>query len=162
MEKKMEPKLFEKEAMIIAGVTGSGDETGKVWEDYMKLEKLNPLKNTVDASGYEVRMYPGGAGPGRVYIGMNVENVNVPPEYKCLSILASLYAEFIIFPAKGYASGNQEMETWLSDNADKYTQRYLDGYSNGIEVYDERFKGNEDPESAVVMLIPIEVVKKNS
>ncbi|HEY95268.1 MAG TPA: GyrI-like domain-containing protein [Dehalococcoidia bacterium] len=156
----MEPKIYEKEAMIIAGVSGSGDETGKVWGDYMKLEKLNPLKNTVEEVGYEVRTYPGGVGPGYIHIGMNVTDTSVPPEYKCLSIPASLYAEFLIFPARGYGSSNEEMDTWLSDNTDKYTQRYLNGNPYGIEVYDERFKGNDDPESIVGMLIPIEIVKE--
>jgi len=156
----MEPKIYEKEAMIIAGVSGSGDETGKVWEDYMKLEKLNPLKNTVEPAGFEVRIYPGGVGPGQVHIGMNVTDNNVPPEYKCLSIPASTYAEFTIYPAKGYESSNELMETWLSENADKYTQRYMDGNAYGIEVYDERFKGNEYPDSVVGMLVPIEVLKK--
>jgi predicted transcriptional regulator YdeE len=156
----MEPNLVEKEEMIIAGVSRSGDETGKVWEDYMKLEKLNPLKNTVEPVGYEVRMYPGGVGPGQVHIGMNVTDSNVPPEYKCLSVPASLYAEFLIYPAKGYGSSNEEMETWLSDNADKYTQRYMEGNAYGIEVYDERFKGNEDPESVVGILVPLELVEK--
>ena len=156
----MEPKIFEKEALIIAGVSGSGDETGKVWQDYMKLEKLNPLKNTVEEAGYEVRIYPGDVGPGRVHIGMNVIDIDVPPEYNCLTLPASLYAEFLIYPAKGYGSSNEDMDAWLSDNADKYTQRYIDGKPYGIEVYDERFKGNEDPDSVVGMLIPIEVVKK--
>jgi predicted transcriptional regulator YdeE len=160
MEKEMEPKIYKKEAMIIAGVSGSGDETGKAWQDYMKLEKLNPLKNTVEEAGYEVRMYPGGVGPGQVHIGMNVTDTNVPPEYKCLSVPASLYAEFLIYPAKGYGSSNEEMETWLSDNADKYTQRSMDGNAYGIEVYDERFKGNEDPESVVGILVPVEEVRK--
>ena len=154
----MEPKLFEKEAMIIAGVTGSGDETGKVWEDYMKLEKLNPLRNAVEEAGYEVRMYPGGVGSGSVHIGMNVKDTNVPPEYKCLTLPASLYAEFLIYPAHGYGSSNEGINTWLSDNAEKYTQRYMAGNSYGIEVYDERFKGNENPESVVGMLVPIKSV----
>jgi predicted transcriptional regulator YdeE len=158
MEKKMEPKIYEKEAMIIAGVSGGGDETGKVWEDYMKLEKLNPLKNTVEQAGYEIRMYPGDVGPGSVHVGMNVKDTDVPPEYKCLTLPASLYAEFLIYPAKGYGSSNEEMDTWLSDNAGNYTQRYMDGNPYGIEVYDERFKGNEDPKSVVGMLIPIKVV----
>ena len=155
----MEPNLFEKDAMIIAGVSGSGDETGKVWQDYMKLEKLNPLNNTVEAVGYEVRMFPGGVGPGQVHVGMNVTDTHVPLEYKCLVLPASLYAEFLICPAKGYESSNEKMDTWLSDNADRYIQRYLNGNSYGIEVYDERFKGNSDPESIVGMLIPVMSVK---
>ena len=50
----MEPKIYSREAMMIAGVSGSGDETGKVWETYMKLEKLNPLKNSIGEIGYEI------------------------------------------------------------------------------------------------------------
>ena len=65
----MEPKIFSKEAFIVAGVTGSGDETGKVWEAFMKLNKINPLKNQVGEEGYEIRMYPGGEGPGEVHGG---------------------------------------------------------------------------------------------
>lgn len=156
----MDPKIYEKKEMIIAGVSGSGDETGKAWGDYMKLEKLSPLKNAVEEVGYEVRMYPGGVGPGKIHVGMNVKDTNVPPEYKCLFLPASLYAEFLIYPARGYESSNEEMDAWLSDYADTYIQRHLDSSSYGIEVYDERFKGNEDPESVVGMLIPLEVVKK--
>ena len=151
----MEPKIVSREALLIAGVIGSGDETGKVWEAYLKLEKLSPLTNAVENIGYEVRMYPGGVGPGQVHIGMNVKDTNVPPEYKLLSLPASLYAEFVIYPAKGYGSSNAEMEKWISDNAEKYKQRYIDDKSYGIEVYDERFKGNEDPESVVGILVPI-------
>ena len=151
----MEPKIYKKEALLIAGVTGSGDETGKAWEAYLKLEKLSPLTNAVENVGYEVRMYPGGEGPGEVHIGMNVKDTNVPPEYKLLSLPASLYAEFIIYPAKGYDSSNAEIEKWLSDNADKYKQRYIDNKTYGIEVYDERFKGNENPESEVGILVPM-------
>ena len=39
----MEPKIFTREALLIAGVTESGDETGKAWEAFMKLDKINPL-----------------------------------------------------------------------------------------------------------------------
>ena len=151
----MEPKIYSREAMMIAGVSGSGDETGKVWETYMKLEKLNPLKNSIGEIGYEIRMYPGGQGPGEVHIGMQVKDENVPPEYKILTVPESLYAEFEIYPAKGYGSSNEAMEKWLSDNADKYKQRYINDKAYGIEVYDERFKGNEDPDSVVGIIVPI-------
>jgi predicted transcriptional regulator YdeE len=155
----MEPKIYKKEAMMIAGVSGGGDETGKVWETYMKLEKLSPLQNTVDNAGYEVRMYPGEQGPGEVHIGMQVKDANVPPEYKILSLPASMYAEFEIYPSKGYTSSNEEINRWITDNAEIYTQGRIGDRSYAIEVYDERFKGNENPESAVGILIPITPVK---
>jgi hypothetical protein len=154
----MAPELYEKGPMLIAGVSGSGDETGRVWGTYMKLEKVSPLGNTAGSARYEVRMYPGDAGPGEVHAGMNVKDGNVPPEYKVLSLPVSLYAEFMIYPARGYESSNEEMEQWLSDNSDRYKQRYVDNRAYGIEVYDERFKGNDNPDSVVVMLVPVEPV----
>ena len=75
----MEPDIFSKEALIIAGVTGSGDETGKVWETFMKLNKVHPLENKVGETGYEMRMYQG-EGPGEVHAGMQVDSTSVPPE----------------------------------------------------------------------------------
>jgi predicted transcriptional regulator YdeE len=98
----MEPKIFTREALFIAGVTGSGDETGKAWEAFMKLDKINPLKNKVSEEGYEIRMYPSGKGPGEVHVGMQVRDARVPKEYKVFSLPASLYAEFEIYPSNGY------------------------------------------------------------
>ena len=150
----MEPKIFSKEALIIAGVTGSGDETGKVWEAFMKLDKINALKNKAGEVGYEIRTYPG-EGPGEVHVGMNVKDTSVPAEYKVVSLPASLYAEFEIYPSKGYASSNAEMEKWLSENAGVYKEGRLDNKTYAVEVYDNRFKGNEDPTSVVGILVPI-------
>ena len=155
----MEPKIYEKEAMPIAGVSGSGDVTGEVWEAYVKLEKISPLANMIDKAGYEVRTYPGDKGPGEVHIGMSVRDRNVPAEYKMLALPASLYAKFEIYPAGGYESSNEEMERWLSDNSEKYRQKYIGDKAYGIEVYDERFKGNNNPESVVPVLVPIEPVE---
>jgi predicted transcriptional regulator YdeE len=151
----MEPKIITKEAFLIAGVPGSGDETGKVWETFMKLEKMNPLKNQVGEAGYEVRMYPGGEGPGKIHVGVQVKDSQVPKEYQLFFVPEATYAEFEIYPAKGYASSNAEMSKWLEDNAGVYKQALLDGMHYGIEVYDQRFKGNDNPESVVGFLEPI-------
>jgi predicted transcriptional regulator YdeE len=151
----MEPKIIKKEAFLIAGVPGSGDETAKVWQTFMKLEKMNPLKNQVGEAGYEVRMYPGEEGPGKIHVGMPVKDSNVPKEYKLFFVPAATYAEFEIYPAKGYESSNAEMSKWLEDNAATYQPALLDGMHYGIEVYDQRFKGNDNPESVVGFLEPI-------
>jgi predicted transcriptional regulator YdeE len=151
----MEPKIINKEAFLMAGVAGGGDETGKVWQTYMKLEKINPLKNQVGEFGYEVRMYPGEEGPGKVFVGVQVKDSNVPKEYKLFFVPAATYAEFEIYPARGYESSNAEMSKWLEDNAGTYRQALLDGMHYGIEVYDQRFKGNDNPESVVGFLEPI-------
>ena len=150
----MKPKIIQKEAFLIAGVAGSGDETAKAWDVYMKLEKVSPLKNQVGEAGYEVRMYPA-EGPGKIHVGVQVKDAGVPREYKLFFVPAATYAEFEIYPAKGYESSNDMMSKWLEDNAATYKPAMLDGMSYGIEVYDRRFKGNDNPESVVGFLQPI-------
>ncbi|MBN1161030.1 MAG: GyrI-like domain-containing protein [Dehalococcoidales bacterium] len=157
----MEPKIITKEAFLIAGVAGSGDETAKVWQTYMKLEKMNPLKNQVGEAGYEVRMYPGEESMGKIHVGVQVKDSNVPKEYKLFFMPAATYAEFEIYPAKGYESSNAEMSKWLEDNTGTYKEALLDGLHFGIEVYDKRFKGNDNPESVVGFLVPIVKVDPN-
>ncbi len=153
----MESRIHFRESMILAGVQGAGEETASVWKSYMKLEKVCPLENSIDKAGYEVRLYPGGEGPGKVFVGMSVASRAVPPEYQIMELPASLYAEFAIFPSKGYGSSNEAIERWLYDNSERYRQRLLDGNSYGIEVYDERFKGSDNAESIVGILVPLEV-----
>lgn len=151
----MEPKIFSKEAFLVAGVIGGGDETGKAWEAFMKLDKMNPLKNKVGEEGYEIRLYPGGEGPGKVHVGMQVKDSSVPAEYKLFFLPAATYAEFEIYPSKGYESSNTEMSKWLADNAGTYREALLDGMHFAVEVYDKRYKGEKDPTSVVGILIPI-------
>ena len=150
----MKPKIIKKEAFLIAGVAGSGDETAKVWQTFMKLAKVCTLKNQVGEIGYEVRMYPG-EGPGKILIGVQVKDASVPKEYKIYFVPAATYAEFEIYPAKGYESSNAIMSKWLEDNADKYKEALVDGMHYGIEVYDKRYKGDKDPASVVGFWEPI-------
>jgi predicted transcriptional regulator YdeE len=150
----MKPKILNKEALIVAGVTGSGDETGKAWEAFMKIQKMHPLKNQVGEEGYEIRMYPA-EGLGKVHVGMQVKDASVPAEYKVFFVPAATYAEFEIYPSKGYESSNAEMSKWLEENAGTYREDLFDGLKCGIEVYDKRYKGDKDPKSVVGILVPI-------
>jgi len=150
----MEPKIFSKEALLIAGVTGSGDETGKAWGAFTKLNKINPLQNKVGEDGYEIRMYSG-EGPGEVHVGLQVRDARVPAEFKVVSLPASMYAEFEIYPSKGWESSNTEMNNWLSENTGVYKERRLGDKSYAVEVYDKRYKGDRDPASVVGILVPI-------
>ena len=154
----MEPKIMSKKAFLVAGVTGSGDETGKAWDALRKIQKLYPLKNQVGEAGYEIRMYPAER-PGEVHVGVAVKDARVPAEYKVVSLPASTYAEFVIYPSKGYESSNTEMNKWLSDNAGIYKEALINGKHFAIEVYDKRYKGDKDPTSVVGCLVPIVSVK---
>jgi predicted transcriptional regulator YdeE len=154
----MNPKIIKKDAFLIAGVTGSGDETGKAWEAFRKLDKINPLKNKVGEEGYEIRMYPG-EGPGEVNVGVMVKDARVPAEYRVISLPASQYAEFEIFPSKGYESSNAEMNNWLSEKASVFKEALINSRHFVIEVYDKRYNGDKDPNSVVGILVPIVSVK---
>jgi predicted transcriptional regulator YdeE len=121
----------------------------------MKLDKLNPLKNKVGEEGYEIRLYPGEEGPGKIHVGVQVKDASVPAEYKVFFVPAATYAEFEIYPAKGWESSNAEMDRWLDENSTTYQQAQLDVMKYAIEVYDKRYKGDKDPESVVGFLQPI-------
>ena len=154
----MQPKILKKKAFLVAGIAGSGDETAKAWEVFMKIHKLHPLENQAGEEGYEVRLYPA-EGPGKIYVGMQVKGARIPAEYKLISLPAADYAEFEIYTVKGYSSSNAEMSTWLEENANTYKESLLDGMHYAIEVYDKRYKGEKDPTSVVGILVPIEEVK---
>jgi len=150
----MKPRIFERGAFMVAGVAGSGDETGKAWDAFMKLNKVIPLTNKAGEDGYEVRVYPA-EGSGQVHVGFAVRDSRVPQEYAVLPVPACMYAEFEIRPAKGYESSNAEMNRWLAENAETYREALFEGKHYAIEVYDARYKGDRDPDSVVGILMPI-------
>ena len=151
----MKPKVYTREAFLVAGVNGSGDETAKAWEAFMKLSKINPLKNQVGEEGYEIRMYRSEEGPGKVHVGVQVKDASVPAEYKVFFLPSATYAEFEIYPSKGWESSNAEMNKWLEDNAGTFKEALLDGQHYAIEVYDKRYKGDKDPKSVVGILMAV-------
>jgi hypothetical protein len=150
----MKPKIITKDAFLVAGITGSGDETAKAWEVFMKIQKLHPLQNQVGEEGYEIRLYTAER-TSKVHVGVQVKNATVPAEYKVFFVPTAMYAEFEIYPSKGYESSNAEMNKWLADNAGTYQEALLDGMHYVIEVYDKRYKGDKDPASVVGMLMGV-------
>jgi predicted transcriptional regulator YdeE len=159
--RKMDPKIVIKEPMIIAGVAGSGDETGKAWEAFMEMQKIHPLKNQAGQQGYEIRLYPA-EDMGKIHVGVRVQDASVPAEYKVFVLPAATYAEFEIFPSRGYESSNAEINEWLANNAGKYKQALLNGMHYAVEVYDNRYKGDKDTSSVVGILVPIEKADTNT
>jgi predicted transcriptional regulator YdeE len=155
----MEPKMVRKEALIIAGIGGNGNETVKVWETLMKIQRLHPLTNQASEEAFEVRMHPPN-GPEKIHIGMLVKDEKVPSVYKTLTIPAADYAEFEIYPAKGYDSTNAAINQWLAENVSEYQEAQLDGQRYVIEIYDNRYKGDKNPDSVVGILVPLVSVGK--
>ncbi|MHB1153860.1 MAG: GyrI-like domain-containing protein [Eubacteriales bacterium] len=149
----MNPHIFQKEALIIAGVTGDGNKTGELWENYIRLNKVIGLSNKLSDNGFEVRIYSDNE--CICHVGVSVSDKNVNNSYNLLELPASEYASFLVKVAKGYDSENFAMDEWLKQNKDKYNQKLYVGKPYVIEYYDERFHGNET-DSVVEIWIPIE------
>ena len=150
----LNPKIIKKDALIIACVSGNGNETASVWENFMELQKQKPLKNKLSDNGYEIRVY-GDDFEATVYAGLAVSDEQVDLEYTLFKLPASTYSSFDVYVANGYDSENNAMNEWLSTNKEGYSEKLLDGNHYCVEYYDERFKGREAG-SIVEIWIPIE------
>jgi len=153
----MEPKIFAKETLLIAGVSGNGNETGKLWDAFSRLNRTNPLSNKASEDGYEIRFRENGE--SKCHVGLHVKDSRVPETYKVMSLPPSTYAEFEIYPAQGYTSQNEEMNKWLSENSNLYIQARWDDKPFSVLVYDVRYKDN-DPESIVGCWVPLSQIEK--
>ena len=148
------PKIIKRDEITIACTSGDGNQTGAVWESFMKLSQEKPLKNKMSDNGYEVRIYAGDK--HTVYTGYAVSDEQVDSEYAIFKIPASKYAAFDVYVANGYDSENKAMDEWLKTNSESYSEKLLDdGCHYCVEFYDERFKGNEAG-SIVEIWLPIE------
>jgi len=153
----MEPRILSKPGLRIAGVRADGQKIAEAWQKLMQASRDTPLTNRRESTGYEVRLYPP-QGPVLVYAGYIIEEPVTHPPWDIIELPAALYAEFIIYPARGYTSSNSAMNEWLKDNP-LYRQQELNGRKLAVLVYDERYKGETDPASLVACWIPVE--KKN-
>jgi predicted transcriptional regulator YdeE len=151
---KMEPTVFSKKMLSVAGISAAGSETARAWQAFKQLNQTFPLKNKSSEDGYEIRFFSKQTG-AVVHVGACVKNSTVPPQYQVVSLPASLYAEFIIFPARGYTSSNAVMQKWLERNP-QYQQRNSGDKAYSILVYDTRYKGETDPASQVACWVPLE------
>ena len=148
----LNPKIIKRDAMIIAGVSGDGNETGAVWESFMRIGAEKPLVNKLSDNGYEIRLYDGDA--CTVHVGYSVKDPAVADGYATYELPASEYASFDVYVANGYESENSAMDEWLKTNRQGYSERLLDGVHYCVEYYDERFNGNEAG-SIVEIWVPV-------
>ena len=147
------PKIIKQNTFIIAGVSGNGNETSAIWENFMKLSKEKPLVNKLSDNGYEIRVYDGNI--CTVHVGLAVSGEQVDSAYTIFKLPAAVYASFDVYVANGYDSENKAMEDWLAANTEKYSEKLLDNKHYCVEFYDERFKGSEAG-SIVEIWVPVE------
>ena len=156
----MEPKIIRMDKLTIAGLSGNGTETGKVWNDFEGLYGKKPFRKT-NENGYEIRFYDGEqkATPGMdIHVGFLSNDVVGLDDFSTIVIPATEYAVFDVFVAKGYDSENKNMDKWLLDNADKYSQLQLEGKKFVVECFNQKFNGGDKPDSIVEIWIPIKKV----
>jgi len=148
----MEPKIIEKDEIIIAGVCGDGNKTAELWEEFTRRDKKNGVKNKESDYGYEVRIYSDNH--CECHVGASVSDVEGNEEFDLLRLPPSEYAVFEVFVAEGYDSQNEAMDKWLEENPQGYVQAKYDEDPYVVEYYDERFKEDE-PDSIVEMWVPV-------
>ena len=153
----MKPTIIKKDKLFITGLSGDGNQTVKVWEDFDSayIAKLFPK---AEEHGYEIRFYNGEkpAQQGRdIHAGFLTDVAGSHEGFTTIALPAAMYAVFDIHVAKGYESGNAMMDKWLEDNASLYKQMLMDGVEYVVMVYNEKF---DQPDSVVEIWIPIEKV----
>ena len=155
----MQPKIVKKDTLYITGLTGEGTKTGEVWNTLDSAYNKNAFEKA-DESAYEIRFW-GSRKTGKepestknVHVGFLAQNA-VPDGYTTVALPAVEYAVFDVYVAKGYDSGNAQMEKWLDDNKFVFGLREFDGFEYVIECYNEKFKDGDKPDSIVEIWLPI-------
>jgi len=162
-----QPRIIRRDMMCIVGLSGNGSKTRSVWESFERRYDKHPFQKADEAS-YEIRFWPHrvtGKKPNpqkSVHVGHLSKNTVDSKNYSTVVLPAADYAIFDVYVAKGYDSGNEEMEQWLADNADTYRMLEFDGYEYVIECYNEKFKDGNQPDSIVEIWIPLERVQPES
>ena len=157
----MQPTIIRKEKLFITGITGDGQQTGKVWGDFENAYDAKPFPKA-DEHGYEIRFWDGDkpASKGKdIHVGFLAKEAVETDGFTTITLPAAEYAVFDVYVAKGYDSGNDDMDKWLKDNESVYKQMLLEGVGYVVECYnDERFKGGDKPDSVVEIWVPIEKI----
>lgn len=148
------PNMIKKEKMILAGVSGLGNETAEIWKRFMKLYEEVPLTDKKSDDSYEVRIYDSAAEKESVFVGCEINSACDGDGYEIFQIPFSEYASFDVYVEQGYDSENDAMEEWLVSNEKRYIRNLLEGKSYCIEHYDARFDYSNG-ESIVEIWLPV-------
>ena len=132
----MQPTIIKKDKLYITGLSGDGSKTGELWNDFDKQYNDKPFPKT-DENGYEIRFWSKAKEGNDVHVGFSAESKQENDGFTTIAIPASEYAVFDVLVAKGYDSGNAEMDKWLNDNSLLLKNRDIDGNGFIIEHYNE-------------------------
>ncbi len=152
----MNPDMIKKEKMILAGVSGLGNETAEIWKRFMKLYEAVPLTDKISDDNYEVRIYDSATGKESVFVGCEISGDC--DGYEIFQIPSSEYASFDVYVKEGYESENNAMEEWLVSNEKGYVRNLLEGKPYCVEHYDARFNDGNG-ESIVEIWLPVNLAQ---
>lgn len=154
----MNPNMIKRHKMILAGVSGDGNETAQIWGRFMKLNAQNPIADKISEDGYEVRIFDSASGSEQVIVGCEVKANAAATAcrgaYEIFEMPSSEYASFDVYVKDGYESENSAMSEWLDSNEKGYVRNLYEGKLYCIEHYDARFDGDND-ESIVEIWLPV-------
>ncbi|MTI49865.1 GyrI-like domain-containing protein [Sporosalibacterium faouarense] len=156
----MEPKIIEKEKMIIVGMVATGKDVGEVdigelWDLFDS--KRDKIKSKSSEKAYEIHIGDNSE-PKRHYCIVGVETKEgegeTPIEMITKIMPSCKYAVFTHqLKNGGYGGIYDHINNWIENS------KYEEAYSFEIQVYDERFKGPNNPESILEYYIPVVEVK---
>ncbi len=158
----MEPKIVKREAIKMIGLMYYGDnknwEIPKIWEEFLPLMKKIPNSLPVHES-YGVCFYTESFSKSGLFYYLAALPVSSLEEVP-IELVGKTFpsCEYAVFTHKGSIAGKTNTVrdtyayaygTWLPQSP------YANPYSFDFEFYDERFKGNQSPESEIDICIPI-------
>ncbi|MGC9348782.1 MAG: GyrI-like domain-containing protein [Anaerolineae bacterium] len=163
------PQIVERSAMILLGMVFYDDPFKQVqgWSDQNEIGKLwgrfnryweghrDLFQDVVDPDeGYEVHIGTEEYEETKEYyimVGVEVSQLaSTPPETFAKILPAGAYAVFTLKGAEiGSNWGDAIYKEWLPASS------YEEAYPFTIERYDARFKGPDDPNSVLEILVPV-------
>jgi len=152
----LRPEIVTRSQMTLVGIVGTGQsvsdiDIARLWERFVANEPGIPHK--VDAeTGYELHIEKE-QDPKMHFTNVGVEVKDLSPlplEMFAKSVPGGIYAQFTHqFKDGGFGEAFRQAYEWIGDSD------YESAYPFDIQVYDERYTGPSDPESAIEILVPI-------
>ncbi len=149
-----EPNVLRHGELLLVGMVtraGYGD-IGALWQAFMPVEASVPA--AVRGRAYELHVYPEGYACGDPFwlmVAVAVERLeHLPPALFVKPLPAAVYAVFEHrLGDGGFEGANDAIEAWSRSSAYERCAPY------DLQVFDQRFRGPEDPASVVEFWIPV-------
>jgi len=152
----MDPRIVEKGAVTLVGMVSFGGDIGALWNRFEQSEKL--IEHRIEGAWYELHVYPKDHTPGTPFYMVAVEVTAmeaVPEDMFVKPLPAAQYAVFTHRPGlgepnHGYDVLNRAIQEWLEAGPYRHARNV------SLQIYDARFKGMDDLDSELDLLIPVE------